>query len=79
MLTIESNDLRSHLPIKMPQRLLFIAYIDEVLLGPKVIRVLNMKLLLVEVASDSLEDVVIIEAKSAILQFYTSCGKVERS
>ena len=58
---------------------MLISYIDEVLIGPKVIRVLNVELLLVEVASDSCEDVIIIEAKGAILQFYTSCGKVKRS
>ena len=79
MLTIESNYFCSHLAIEMPQSLLLIAYIDEVLIGPEVIRVLNVKLLLVEVASYSLENVVIIEAKSAILQFYTGCGKVKRS
>ena len=79
MLPIESNDFSSDLPIEMPQSLLLISYIDEVLIGPEVIRVLDVELFLVEVASDSCEDVIIIEAKGAILQFYSSCGKVERS
>ena len=79
MLSIKPNDFRSHLAVEMPQRLLLIADFDEVLIGSEVIRVLDVKLLLVEVASDSFEDVVIIQAKGAILQFYTSCWKVERT